>query len=83
MVNRWSLCWKRIRVDWKILNLNYDCSESCELNDCKWKEVKMGKIIAKNVVKRQSGFLYYVDGLGNVCEAKKCRGGRKKKTKKK
>jgi|TARA_Y100000310_G_C20158201_1_gene567855 hypothetical protein len=41
----------------------------------------MGKIIAKNVVKRKSGFLYYVDGKGNVCEAKMARGGKKKKKK--
>lgn len=39
----------------------------------------MGKIIAKNVVDRKSGFLYYVDGSGNVCEAKMARGGKKKK----
>jgi len=43
----------------------------------------MGKIIAKNVVDRKSGFLYYVDGKGNVCEAKMARGGRKKKVTKK
>ena len=40
----------------------------------------MGKVIAKNVVERKSGYLYYVDGKGNVCEAKMARGGRKKKT---
>ncbi len=39
----------------------------------------MGKIIAKKVVERKSGFLYYVDGQGNVCEAKMARGGKKKK----
>lgn len=39
----------------------------------------LGKIIAKNVVKRKSGYLYYVDGKGNVCEAKMARGGKKKK----
>jgi len=39
----------------------------------------MGKIIARNVVKRKSGYLYYVDGKGNVCEAKMSRSGRKKK----
>ena len=39
----------------------------------------MGKIIAKNVVERKPGFLYYVDGKGNVCEAKMARGGKKKK----
>ncbi|MBU2576253.1 MAG: hypothetical protein KKF50_00870 [Nanoarchaeota archaeon] len=39
----------------------------------------MGKVIAKNIVARKSGFLYYVDGKGNVCEAKMARGGKKKK----
>ena len=39
----------------------------------------MGKIIAKNIVERKPGFLYYVDGKGNVCEAKMARGGKKKK----
>jgi hypothetical protein len=39
----------------------------------------MGKIIVKNVVKRKTGHLYYVDGKGNVCEAKMARGGKKKK----
>lgn len=43
----------------------------------------MGKIIAKKVVTRKSGYLYYVDGQGNVCEAKMARGGRKKKAAKK
>jgi len=42
----------------------------------------MGKVIKKNVVKRKKGYLYYVDGKGNVCEAKMARGGRKKKKKK-
>ncbi len=41
----------------------------------------MGKIIAKNIVKRKPGYLYYVDGKGNVCEAKMARGGKKKKKK--
>jgi hypothetical protein len=41
----------------------------------------MGKIIVKKVVKRKPGHLYYVDGKGNVCEAKMARGGRKKKKK--
>ncbi len=44
---------------------------------------KMGKVIVKNVVKRKKGFLYYVDGKGNVCEAKMARGGKRKKAKKK
>lgn len=39
----------------------------------------MGKVIVKNVVKRQPGHLYYVDGKGNVCEAVMARGGKKKK----
>ena len=39
----------------------------------------MGKIIVKNVVDRKPGHLYYVDGKGNVCEAKMARGGKKKK----
>jgi len=39
----------------------------------------MGKVIVKNVVKRKTGYLYYVDGKGNICEAKMARGGKKKK----
>ncbi len=39
----------------------------------------MGKIIKKNVITRKPGHLYYVDGAGNVCEAKMARGGKKKK----
>lgn len=39
----------------------------------------MGKIIARNVVERKKGYLYYIDGEGNVCEAKMARGGKKKK----
>jgi hypothetical protein len=41
----------------------------------------MGSIIVKNVVNRKPGFLYYIDGKGNVCEAKMSRGGKKKKAK--
>ena len=41
----------------------------------------MGTVIAKNIVKRRSGFLYYVDGKGNVCEAKMARGGKRKASK--
>ena len=44
---------------------------------------KIGKVIARSVVKRKKGFLYYVDGKGNVCEAKMARGGKKRKVKKK
>jgi hypothetical protein len=43
----------------------------------------MGSILVKNVIKRKPGFLYYVDGKGNVCEAKMSRGGKKKKATKK
>jgi hypothetical protein len=42
----------------------------------------MGKIIVKKVISRKPGHLYYVDGMGNVCEAKMARGGKKKKKKK-
>ena len=41
----------------------------------------MGKILVKNAVKRKPGHLYYVDGSGNVCEAKMARGGKRKKKK--
>ena len=39
----------------------------------------MGKIVAKNVITRKPGMLYYIDKDGNVCEAKMSRGGKKKK----
>jgi len=39
----------------------------------------MGKVIVRNVIKRRAGYLYYLDGQGNVCEAKMSRGGRRKK----
>ena len=39
----------------------------------------MGQIVVKNVVKRKPGYLYYVDGKGNVCAAKMAHGGRKRK----
>jgi len=42
----------------------------------------MGRIIKRNVVKRKPGHLYYIDGEGNVCEAKMARGGKRKKKKK-
>ena len=42
----------------------------------------MGKIIVKKVITRRPGHLYYIDGKGNVCEAKMARGGKKKKGKK-
>ena len=43
----------------------------------------MGKIIKKKVITRKKGYLYYVDGAGNVCEARMARGGKKKKKVKK
>ena len=39
----------------------------------------MGAVILKNAIKRKTGYLYYVDGKGNVCEAKMARGRKKKK----
>ncbi len=42
----------------------------------------MGVVIVKNAVTRKPGHLYYIDGKGNICEAKMSRGGRKKKKKK-
>jgi len=42
---------------------------------------KMGSVVVRNVVKRKPGHLYYVDGKGNVCEAKMARGGKKRKKK--
>ena len=41
----------------------------------------MGKVVAKKVIVRKPGHLYYVDAKGNVCEAKMARGGRRKKKK--
>jgi len=41
----------------------------------------MGRVIVKNVITRKPGHLYYVDGKGNVCEAKMARGGKRKKKK--
>jgi hypothetical protein len=43
---------------------------------------KMGTIIVKNAVVRKPGYLYYVDGKGNVCEAVMARGKGKKSKKK-
>lgn len=39
----------------------------------------MGRIVVKKVITRKPGHLYYIDGQGNVCEAKMARGGKKKK----
>jgi len=41
----------------------------------------MGKVLVRGVIKRKKGYLYYVDGKGNVCEAKMARGGKRKKAK--
>jgi len=41
----------------------------------------MGQIVAKNVVKRKPGYLYYVNGNGDVCEAKMARKGKTAKKK--
>ena len=41
----------------------------------------MGTIVLKKAVKRKKGYLYYVDGMGNVCMARMLR-GRKRKGKK-
>jgi len=39
----------------------------------------MGEVILKNAVEREKGYLYYVDGEGNVCRALMSRKGRTKK----
>jgi len=39
----------------------------------------MGKIIVKNAVKREKGYLYYIDGKGNLCSAKMKTGGKKRR----
>jgi len=41
----------------------------------------MDEIIMRNAVKREKGYMYYVDGKGNLCRAKMAKGGRKKKKK--
>jgi hypothetical protein len=38
----------------------------------------MGEIIIPNAIKRRKGFLYYVDGEGNVCEAEMQKGTKSK-----
>lgn len=38
----------------------------------------MGKIIKKKAVKREKGYLYYIDGKGNICSAKRKSAKRKK-----
>lgn len=34
----------------------------------------MGTIIIKDAVKREPGYIYYIDGKGNICKAKMARG---------
>jgi len=41
----------------------------------------MSEILIRDAVKRETGFLYFVDGKGNVCRAKMARGGRSKSKK--
>jgi hypothetical protein len=43
----------------------------------------MGEVIMKNAVQRKPGYMYYVDGKGNLCQAKMARPGAKRKKKKK
>jgi hypothetical protein len=43
----------------------------------------MGTVIVKNAIKRKAGFLYYVDGKGNVVEVPMARGKKKGKGQKK
>lgn len=43
----------------------------------------MGKIIVKNAVVRQPGFLYFINGAGDLCEAKMQHGRKKGKKNKK
>lgn len=43
----------------------------------------MGTILKRNVVDREKGKLYYIDGKGNVCSANMKKGGAKKKPAKK
>jgi len=33
----------------------------------------MGEIIIPNAIQRKEGYLYYIDGEGNICEAKMTR----------
>jgi hypothetical protein len=39
----------------------------------------MSEILIKNAVVREKGYLYYVDGKGNVCRAIMARGRKKSK----
>lgn len=39
----------------------------------------MSEIVLKDAVKREQGYLYFVDATGNVCRAKMTHHGRTKK----
>lgn len=39
----------------------------------------MSEILVRNVVKREKGFLYFIDSAGNVCRAKMMHGRQKVK----
>lgn len=41
-----------------------------------------GEIVVKNAVKREEGYLYFVDKNGNICRSKMKRTGRAKSNKK-
>jgi len=41
----------------------------------------MGKIVIKKAVEIEKGYLYYIDGEGNICQTKMRRGRTKKKGK--
>jgi len=38
----------------------------------------MAEVVLKTGVKKEPGYLYFIDGKGNVCRAKMSRAGRKK-----
>jgi len=37
-----------------------------------------GQIVVPNAVERKAGYLYYIDGQGNLCEAKMVHNGKSK-----
>jgi hypothetical protein len=37
----------------------------------------MGRILIRNAIIRRPGYLYYIDGQGNLCEAELKKGGEK------
>src|SRR3989344_9409478 len=43
------------------------------------KTSKAQTVVAKAGISRKSGYLYYIDRQGNVCEAKMQRGGKRRK----